>query len=93
MAKKRNMEVKDRANEMLAKIIEYSYTADKEYHEVLMCELASSLITHISCGYDNKDDGMEQLENVIKMIIDGTIIATVNFYDGKQEYKVIGEDV
>jgi hypothetical protein len=88
--------VKDKAEEMLARIIEYSYTAygdNSKRHEELMTELACSLITSVSCSCEDMADGIDKLNEVLEYINGELITSTIAYYAGNVDYKIIGEDI
>lgn len=91
----RNEKVKEQAEEMLARIMEYSLKADEEYHDVLMLELASSLITNVICQCDNMDEAIKSHKGIMRLIHRSTLDCTIDCYTGKTKYnfRVIGKDI
>lgn len=91
----RNEKVKEQADEMLAKIMEYSLKADEKYHDTLMIELASALIVNVTCGYDNMDDAIKEHKEIMRLIHRSTLDCTIDCYTGKTKYnfRIIGKDI
>lgn len=89
--------VKNEAENMLARIIEYSYTAyndnDDKRHYELMAELAATLITNITCGMGNEHEAAVKWAEVMGWLIESTKTETQAYFKGEINYKIIGEDI
>ena len=86
-------ETKVKAEELLARVIEYSYTNDPDNHENLMIELAATLISNVTCSAGDYKEAKKLYNKSFSWLLHVTSDAMYKFYNGEIDYKIIGEDI
>lgn len=88
-------EVKEVSEEMLARLIDYINNAsdNDEDCDHLKLELAATLCTNVICSYATEKEALDVYMKEMDWLAFSVGNAAKNFYQGCQEYRIIGEDI
>ena len=91
----KRVEVKEQSEKMLARLIDYINKAsdNDEDSDHLKLELAATLCTNVICSYATEKEAIDVYMKEMDWLTSSVASAAKNFYRGRGEYKIIGEDI